>query len=76
MVGSSLLKINQHENKWCCADETSTEVYICKIHSSRNKSPLHFSWYVKLPIIHELKPFGCDIYSIKKTNNKLDNITQ
>ena len=34
MVRAGLLDSNQHENKWCCASETSEEVYICKIHSA------------------------------------------
>ena len=76
MVISDLLVINQHENKWCCASETSTEVYIFKINSAlENELPL-FAWHGKFNIIHELRSFGCDIYTITPNPKKLYNRTK
>ena len=40
MVRSGLLDSNQHENKWCCASETSEEFHRCKLYSAlENTSP-------------------------------------
>ena len=75
MVKSGLLDSNQHENKWCCAAETSAEIHKCRIQSALyNKSP-HFEWYGKKPSIHEIRTFGCDIYPIKSSPKKLDDKT-
>ena len=40
-----------------------------------NTSP-NFEWYVKNTSIHELRNFGCDIYPIKLSPKKLDDITK
>ena len=64
MVRAALLVSNHHENKWCCEAETSSEVHRCIINSALENISPHFSWNGKKPIIHELRTFGCDIYSI------------
>ena len=64
MVRSVLLENNQHENKWCYAAETSTEVYRCKLHSELDNASPHFAWDGKNPSIRVLRTVGCDIYPI------------
>ena len=76
MVRSALLGSNQHENKWCYADETSAEFNRYKIHSALDNNSPHFIWFGKHPRVHELRAFGCDIYPITFKPKKLDNILQ
>ena len=76
MVGAYPLDSNQHGNIWLCADKISTKVCRFKLHSTLGKASPHFSWYDKRTRIHELREFGCDIYTITSKANKLDNKTQ
>ena len=76
MVRAVILYSNQHANKWCCAAETSAEFHRWKIHSGLDNTSPHFEWYSKINSIHELRTFGCYIYSIKSFTKKLDEITQ
>ena len=79
MVREGLLDSNQHENKWCCAAETSAQVRICRIHSDLDNISPHFEWYGKNPSIHELRTFGCEyspshhILNFFMTEHKKDN---
>ena len=76
MVGADPFGSNQHGNIWLGADKISTEVCRFKLHSKLGNASPHFSWYDKRPKIHELREFGCDIYTITSKNHKLDNKTQ
>ena len=69
MVRAGLIGINQHE-KWCCEEETSYEVYICK-KSELDNNQHHFVWYGKRTSIHELRKFGCNIYPITLSPKRL-----
>ena len=59
VVRSSLLGSNQHENKWCCAAETYSEVYRWKFHSALDNASPNFAWYGNNTIICELRSSGC-----------------
>ena len=76
IVISGILDINHHENKCCCASETSAEVHSCRINSALDKISPHFTLYGKIPSIYELRTFGCDIYPITSSPKKLDERTQ
>ena len=76
MVRSVLININQHTIKWCCAEETSAEVYRCKFHIRLDNITNHFAWYGKNPSIHELMIFGCYIYLISSSHKELYDRTQ
>ena len=52
MVIAGLLDSNKHENKWCCAAETSAEVHRCRIHSDLDNISPHFPWYGQKTSIH------------------------
>ena len=43
IVRAGLLDSNQNENKWCCAEEISAEVHICRIHSALENISPHFA---------------------------------
>ena len=45
IVREGIIEINQHENKWSCAVETSAEVHKCKLHSVLDNNSPHFVWY-------------------------------
>ena len=62
--------------KWCCAAETSVEVYIFKLHSELDNTSPHFALYGKNNRIHELRTFGFDIYPITFSPKKLYYTTQ
>ena len=64
MVIAGLIEINQHDQKWRCTEEPSTEVYRCKIYRGLDNTSPHISWYGKSTIINELIVFGCEIYPI------------
>ena len=76
MVREGLLDSNQHENKWCCAAEKSSEAHRCRIHSDLDNISPHFPWYGQNTSIHELRTFGCDIYPITSSPKTLDDRTQ
>ena len=76
MVRAGLIDSNQHANKWCCAEETSTEVHKCKLHITLENISPHSIWYGQKPIIHALRTFGCDIYPITSSPEKLYDRTQ
>ena len=65
MVRSGIIDSNKHENKWCCASVTSSKVYRYKPRIKLYNNSHHFAWYVNKPIIHELRNFGCGIYTIE-----------
>ena len=76
IVRSDLADSNQHEKIWCCAAETSAEVYLCKLHSALESTSSHFPWYVNNTNIHELRVFEFYIYPTNSFLEKLDNRTQ
>ena len=76
MVRAGLIDINQHANKWCCAEEKSSKVCGFKLHISIDNTSPHFSFYSHNPSILELRTFGCDIYPIKSSPKKLDGRTK
>ena len=76
IVIAALIYSNHHSNKWYFASETSSEVYICKIHSVLDKVTPNFPWCGKRPSINEIRSFGCDIYPITPKPNKLNYRTQ
>ena len=49
MVREGLLCSNKYEKKCCYAEEILSEVYICKLPSSLDKTSPHFAWYGKIP---------------------------
>ena len=76
MIRSGLIDSNQHESKWFCAAEKSAELYRCKIQTAVNNTLPHFEWYGKIPSIHELITFECDIYLITSSLKNLDDRTK
>ena len=76
MFRAGLIDSNQHENKWCCAAETSAEVYIFKLHISLHNNSPHFAWYDKKPRIHEPITFRCDIYTVPSSPKRLNGTRQ
>ena len=71
MVRASIIDSNNHENKLCCAAETSAYVHICRMKSDMDNIPPYSTWYGKKPSIHEVRTFGFDIYPIKSSPKKL-----
>ena len=76
MFRARIIVINQHENKWCCEEETLPELYTCKLHSALYNISPYFAPYGKNPSIHELITFGCDIYPITSSPEHIYDITQ
>ena len=76
MFISALVGINQHAKKWCCASETSDEVYRYKIHISIDNASYHFVWYSKHASINGLRVFLCNIYSVTPKPSKLNYETK
>ena len=70
MVRAGLLDSNKHENKWCCAAETSAEVHRFRIHSALDNISTYFECYGKKPSIHQLRIFVCDIYPITSSSKR------
>ena len=50
MVREGLIGSNKHKNEWCCAEETSNEVYRYKTHSALDNTSPNFAWYGKCPL--------------------------
>ena len=76
MVISGLIYSAKHANEWCCTAETSSEFHRCKIQSVLDNTSPNFAWYGQNPIINELRTFGCDLYPITSSPEKLDDRTQ
>ena len=45
MVRAGVLVSDQHENKLCCAEDSSAEVHRWKIYSLLDNNSPHFAWY-------------------------------
>ena len=76
IVRKGILDSNQHENKWFCEEDISSEFHRCIMYSDLENTSPHFIWYGKNPSIHELRTFGCDIYPIPSSPENLYDITQ
>ena len=57
-------------------EKKSAEVYRSKIHSAFDNNSPHFAWYYIMPIINELRKFGCEIYPITSSSKKLYDRTK